>query len=394
MTGLLVLMGSGELTGTMTTTHQRALERAGGGPAVLLDSPYGFQENADELTATQQAYFRDKVGVELGVASYRSAADAGAVATARAVAALDAARFVFAGPGSPSYALRQWRGTAVGEALRRLLRRGGSVVLSSAAACTAGCVAVPVYEIYKVGQEPRWLGGLDLVAEAGLAAAVVPHWDNAEGGTHDTRYAYLGQRRLDVLEAQLPDEAVVLGIDEHTALALDLAAGTATASGRGAVWAPRSARTRIAAGEEVPLTELHPDAIGVGVVDPLAILATESTREVGFDAALAGRDGAGAAAALVAALDAGRTAEAAAMAVRLGEAANAGLADPREAVAPLVEALLDLRARLRGERRFDLADEVRDHLDAAGVEVRDTPDGAQWSRRPHASSSGPPARST
>jgi len=392
MTGLLVLMGSGELTGTMTSTHQQALERGGDGPAVLVDSPYGFQENADELTATQQAYFRDKVGVELGVASYRSAAGCDAVATARAVAALDAARFAFAGPGSPSYALEQWRHTPVGEALRRLLRRGGAVVLSSAAACTAGRVAVPVYEIYKVGREPRWLDGLDLLAEAGLTAAVIPHWNNAEGGTHDTRYAYLGQRRLDVLTAQLPAQDVLLGVDEHTALAVDLAAGTATASGRGSAWAPRSHRTRLTSGDTVGLAELGRARGQAGavhtaqaVVDPAANIAADSTRPTvagsGFDASLAARDGAAAAAALIQALEAGRAAEAAAMALRLGEAANAGLADPREAVAPLVETLVDLRAQLRAQRRFDLADEVRDRLDAAGVELRDTPDGAEWSLR-------------
>jgi hypothetical protein len=383
MSGLLVLMGSGELTGTMTTTHQRALERGGGGPAVLLDSPYGFQENADELTATQLEYFRDKVGVELAVASYRAAEASTPVETARAVATLDGARFVFAGPGSPSYALGQWRGTPVGEALGRVLRRGGAVVLSSAAACTAGRFAVPVYEIYKVGAAPRWLAGLDLVGDAGLLAAVIPHWNNAEGGTHDTRYAYLGRRRLDVLESRLPPEAVVLGVEEHTALALDMAAGTATVSGRGSAVAPRSSRTQLASGETAPLAELGRTS-AAAVVDGVTNIVSESTRQAGseaFDSALAARDGAGAAAALIGALDAGRTAEAAAMAVRLGEAADAGLADPREAVAPLVEALLGLRTRLRSERRFDLADEVRDHLEAAGVEVRDTPDGVEWSLR-------------
>ena len=41
--------------------------------------------------------------------------------------------------------------------------------------------------------------------------AVVAHFDNAEGGTHDTRYCYLGEDRLRVLEAQLPAEGVGAG---------------------------------------------------------------------------------------------------------------------------------------------------------------------------------------
>src|SRR5690606_30141052 len=47
-----------------------------------------------------------------------------------------------------------------------------------------------------------------------LPVAVIPHYDNAEGGTHDTRYCYLGERRLSQLERQLPEEAAVLGIDD------------------------------------------------------------------------------------------------------------------------------------------------------------------------------------
>jgi cysteinyl-tRNA synthetase len=43
-----------------------------------------------------------------------------------------------------------------------------------------------------------------------------------------------------------------------------------------------------------------------------------------------------------------------------------------------VETLLELRGRARAARDYALSDLVRDRLVAAGVEVRDTPDGAQW----------------
>ena len=42
----------------------------------------------------------------------------------------------------------------------------------------------------------RWLEGMNLMADAGLPAVVVPHFNNAEGGNHDTRYCYMGERRL------------------------------------------------------------------------------------------------------------------------------------------------------------------------------------------------------
>src|SRR5258708_22449969 len=108
------------------------------------------------------------------------------------LARLRQARFVFAGPGSPSYALRQWADSLVPQVLKDKLSDGGCVVFSSAAALTLGLVTVPVYEIYKVGEAPRWLEGLDLLAATGLNAAVIPHFNNAEGGNHDTRYCYLG----------------------------------------------------------------------------------------------------------------------------------------------------------------------------------------------------------
>lgn len=44
----------------------------------------------------------------------------------------------------------------------------------------------------------------------------------------------------------------------------------------------------------------------------------------------------------------------------------------------LIGAELDRRATARAEKDWAIADEVRDRLAAAGVEVTDTPDGAQW----------------
>jgi cyanophycinase-like exopeptidase len=110
------------------------------------------------------------------------------------------------------------------EALADKLAHRGVVVFASAAACTVGRFSLPVYEIYKVGQPIHWLEGLDLLSPLGFGAngIVIPHFDNAEGGTHDTRFCYMGERRLRALEAMRPDDAWVLGVDEHTALVVDL----------------------------------------------------------------------------------------------------------------------------------------------------------------------------
>lgn len=67
--------------------------------------------------------------------------------------------------------------------------------------------------------------------------------------------------------------------------------------------------------------------------------------------------------------------------VRLGEAASAGLRDPAEALAPIVESLIGLRAALRADGRYDLADAVRAALTAADVELRDQPHETNWQLR-------------
>src|SRR5207302_1863321 len=83
----------------------------------------------------------------------------------------------------------------------------GCVTFSSAAACALGRYALPVYEVYKVGFAPQWLEGLDILGEVGVDGAVIPHFNNAEGGTHDTRFCYMGERRLRLLESMLDEGA-------------------------------------------------------------------------------------------------------------------------------------------------------------------------------------------
>ena len=229
---LLTIMGSGETAPTMVKVHRMMLERLGPPPvpAVLLDTPFGFQENAKELAQRVVHYFAESLRADIEVASTPVSDLSGVAgptgeerfAEERLVSSVRSARYVFAGPGSPTYALRKWSGTVVPSLLREKLRHGGGISFASAAALTLGVLTVPVYEIYKVGEDPRWLEGMDVLSETGISAAVIPHYNNAEGGTHDTRFCYLGERRLARLEEELPPDSFVLGIDEHTSLTLDL----------------------------------------------------------------------------------------------------------------------------------------------------------------------------
>src|SRR5436853_2701762 len=248
-------MGSGETSPTMVKTHRQLFARLGPPPvpAVLLDTPFGFQENASEVAGRAVEYFRQSVGQDVEVASFRSAG-ADVLAYETMLSRLRDARYAFSGPGSPTYALRQWSSSLVPSLLAQKLRTGGCVVFASAAAVTLGVAALPVYEVYKVGEDPRWLPGLDLLGEAGLQAAVIPHYNNAEGGTHDTRYCYLGERRLRAIEAELPGDAVVLGVDEHTGCVLDLDAGSAAVVGLGTVTVRARGRSaQLETGATVPI---------------------------------------------------------------------------------------------------------------------------------------------
>ncbi|MBV8959527.1 MAG: hypothetical protein JO087_12205 [Actinobacteria bacterium] len=399
---VLAIMGSGETSPTMIKTHRRLLAAADRvGPAVLLDTPVGFQENASDIAARAVEYFRDGVGHPISVARWRGAHEDD-VTYEEMLTALRTAGYVFAGPGSPSYALRQWADTPVPSLLAAKLRDGGCVTFASAAALTLGVVTVPVYEIYKVGEEPRWLPGLDLLGAAtGLSIAVIPHYDNAEGGTHDTRFCYLGERRLAELERSLPDGTFVLGVDEHTACVIDLEASTATVEGLGGVTVRRAGESHvITSGTTVPLAELASagevvapafapvEDVGLGGSGPSdqhsPLLAAAAELEARFDAALAELDVRGAVAAMLELEEAlvawsrdtlqsdepDRTrAVLRSMIVRLGQLTDVG---------PLVEAMLEIRTRARSERRFEESDWVRDRLVEFGVEVHDTPEGSSW----------------
>ncbi len=55
-------MGSGETAPTMMKVHRDLIDRLGGTgtAAVVLDTPYGFQENAPELAERPMEYFRQE----------------------------------------------------------------------------------------------------------------------------------------------------------------------------------------------------------------------------------------------------------------------------------------------------------------------------------------------
>ena len=420
---ILTIMGSGDTAPTMVTTHRSLVARL---PqpvqAAIIDTPFGFQENAPELAAKAVEYFRTSVNIELQVPGLVRLHDthlpADPVIVERGLNVLDKASYIFAGPGSPTYALRQWKHTPLADIVNAKLLNGGIVTFASAAAVTLGKFAVPVYEIYKVGQDVHHLEGLDILGSIGINAVVIPHYDNAEGQNHDTRFCYLGETRLQMFEQLIEDNTYVLGVDEHTGLIIDLDAEIATVVGNGGVTLRMRTQSVIfPTGSEIPLSLLqnpfsHDDAHGGSVKDHNTITSTAHIDEVKsqegnasslrhiadknkslFEDAIRLRD---AVAALRCCLDLeqdihdwsrdtlqGDDADHARAVLRsmisqLGDVAQNGIQDPREVISPLVQALLTVRATVRAEKRYDLSDVIRDLFAEQGIEVRDTPNGVEW----------------
>lgn len=373
-------MGSGETAPTMVGTHREALAAAGASEVVVIDSPFGFQENAEQLTERLVEFFESSLSVRVAVATLRSR-NADPVVVERFRTLVGAAAAIFAGPGSPSYALEVWREHDIGPLLIETIVRGGTVTLASAAALTSGTHTIPVYEIYKVGQDPHWLPGLDLLSAFGIRAAVVPHWNNAEGGNHDTSRCFIGERRLAALEPEL--DGGIVGVDEHTAAIFDLAAGVLTVSGRGTVTLRGKTGERvIGGGEHVALSEVIEQFGSAGVAAESLVQVT-SDSDAGFETALEQGDVDGVISAMLAVEsqineDPALRSELRSMIVRLGDAAGRGLVDSRVVVGGFIDLLLDLRRDARTAQRFEVSDRIRDGLAELGVEVRDTGDGAEW----------------
>src|SRR5512144_883376 len=131
---LLVIIGSGEMAAQMARVHRfvigrlaAARERGTAVRAAIVDTPYGFQENADALSADALDFFGRRLGLDASLASLRRA-DADAVARETAYARVREADFVFSGPGSPSYALAQWSATEMPTLFAAKLLSGGALV--------------------------------------------------------------------------------------------------------------------------------------------------------------------------------------------------------------------------------------------------------------------------
>lgn len=352
----LVILGSGELAPPMVKTYRSLFEGLDSRRGVYLNSPYGFQENVPQLSEKIEQYFSTSLQWHFEQASLTHHEVDNLQHRAAFLNTVEEASVVFAGPGSPTYALRQFTAVDLGTRLRQRIEAGTLVCFSSAAALTLGSHTAPIYEIYKVGEEPTWREGLDVLGLFGLRCAVIPHYDNAEGGNHDTRFCYLGATRLTTLENLLPTGAAIFGVDEHTAAIFSLDSDTVTIEGRGhAYWRVNGVERQLANGSTTALSELR----GHTHVATTPSAAVEESSDDLFTLILRGGD-----------------AGARALEKLMEQAAHGapGRIDP----ANLVNRLLEIRAAARQEGHYAIADQIRDALTASSIEIHDGPAGSTW----------------
>jgi hypothetical protein len=397
--GTVVLMGSGEMAPGMVKVHRYAMSLVEGPvQAAFIDTPAGFQLNADLLSAKAVEYFRDRLDTPLAIASFKSAAQATPEQTQEAVRTLHEASYIFAGPGSPTYALRNWRHTPLMDAMLGSLARGGCLVFASAAALTVGRLTIPVYEIYKVGETVRWVEGADILGHSGVDVCVVPHWNNNSGGDHDTRFCFMGEPRWNVLERQLSPSTAVLGIDEHTACIVRLPDNVCEVRGVGKVVVRRGGseqvfargdsfsldllRSEKRAGKLLPVEEAeanypswnsirerHEALLATADPSPEAIAAYIYTLMTLMSIARERNDA-----------QTTRQAEEAMREALVGIVARVGTSGDGcgEIIEPYINILIELRANLRAARQWEQADHIRERLTDLGIVLEDGPDGTQW----------------
>jgi hypothetical protein len=317
--------------------------------------------------------------------------------------------YILIGPGSPTYAVRQWKESPVPEILTQCVTNGGCLVAASAAALTVGCFTLPVYEIYKVGHDLHWVDGMDILGHFGFDLVVIPHWNNAEGGTHDTRFCFMGQPRFRSLESLIPEKVPILGLDEHTACIMDFEMGQAEIKGIGQVILRTSDRELFfKPGDRLPLDVLrgedadsgwHPDPAETRTPRKDSVRAPDSfwdkihALEASFQRGLEKHDPRVSTNAL---LELDRTIWQAQrdlesdefitqardtlrdLIVLTGTELTSSPGIQAECLAPLVTALLELRQTFRANQQWAAADAIRDVLQSVNITVEDVKNGSQW----------------
>jgi len=224
--GMIVLFGSGETSPSGQKVFNYVFNLLPRKPrVVLIETPAGFELNSAQVIGRIKNFLQHHLqnySPEIITIPARKRGTVYSPDDPAIVYPILEADLIFMGPGSPTYAVRQLKGSLAWYYLLARHRLGATIVFASAASVAASAYSLPVYEIYKVGEDLHWKKGLDLFSVYGMPLVIIPHWNNNEGGLElDTSRCFMGKERFAELMQLLPHEISVLGIDEHTALIID-----------------------------------------------------------------------------------------------------------------------------------------------------------------------------
>jgi peptidase E len=232
----LLLFGSGEIAPssvdiyrqTFLALNKRDLKIA------LITTPAGFQPNVEHVYGEIKDFLLASLpdfNLTINIIFANTQEDAN---NPEIIDQLNNTDVIFMGPGSPTYGVKQLNGTPLIARVIELIKNGSTLILASTATISCSRYALPVYEIFKVGEKLHWIDGLNIFTEIWEEMTVIPHFNNTEGGIDlDTSYCYVGKNRATKLLSMLPKSTPTIGLDEHTALIIDLQTKTQTIKGKG-----------------------------------------------------------------------------------------------------------------------------------------------------------------
>lgn len=260
--GKIAFLGSGETSlagGRIFESLVRDLQ----GPLriALMETPAGFELNSTQVVGRVGEFMAARLQnykPQIDIVPARKKGSRYDPDDPEIVKPLLYANMIFMGPGSPTYAIRQLKDTLAWDVIRARHRLGATLIFASAATISIGAHALPVYEVYKVGQDIYVVDGLNLFADFGLHLSFIPHWNNADGGIDlDTSRCFVGMERFAEWCGQVPIENTTVGLDEHTGIILDFESGTCEVSGVSSVSLVRECIPEMhAAGSTFDLKEL------------------------------------------------------------------------------------------------------------------------------------------
>lgn len=364
--GIIALFGSGETSPSGQKIFDAVLSQLNKSPRIaLLETPAGFELNSDKVIGKVEEFLLHHLQNHRPITTIipaRQRETPFSPDNPQIVEPIYSSDLIFMGPGSPTYAVRQLRDSLAWQVLLARHRLGAAVALASAAAIAISAYTLPVYEIFKVGEELHWKPGLDLFGIYGLKLVFIPHWNNNEGGEDlDTSRCFMGMSRFARLVEMLPPEITLVGIDEQTGLLINPSSGNCEVIGSGQVTLMHTGQSHQDASsiEELDGTGLEEVAnIRRGHVHQFSRGDTFSLRRIGNLHPPEGGKG--------------LPEEIWDHALSVQEVSAKKL-EPPEEILKLIEA----RQNARENRDWATADELRAKIMELGWVVQDTPDGTQ-----------------